>query len=152
MRRVSEFNSRYSRPNLQLLSGYAREMLETGELGSDLVFFSSTAVIIRNKELRKNLSLIRKRAKYVVFNEPLYTFPNSRDIVDPLKVPLENSYLLATPDVPPGYEPPPAANRSLVFVHNYAAMVKEAGFEIDHYEIVMKDGVLPLMNLIGKAQ
>ena len=152
MKRVVEFNARYARPNLTLVSGYAREMLETDEIGADLVFFSSTAVIIRNKELRKDLHLIRKRAKYVVLNEPMYTFPNSKDIVDPSAVPLNESYLLATPDIPPGYDPPAPENRSLVFVHNYAAMVEEAGFEVIHYEIVMKDGVLPLMNIIGKAR
>ncbi|MFN7023976.1 MAG: hypothetical protein ACK4QP_05555 [Pseudorhizobium sp.] len=152
MRRVDEFNSRYHQPNRKLLSGYAREMLEQDELRGDLVFFSSTAVIIRNEELRKNLQLIRRHGKYVVFNEPMYTFPGSRDIVDPNRVPVDHSYLLATPDIPPGYDAPPPENRSLVFVHNYAAMVEEAGFEVIHYEIVMKDGVLPLMNLIGRAR
>lgn len=152
MRRVVEFNARYAQPNLHLISGYAREMLEKDEISADLVFFSSTAVIIRNKELRKDLQLIRKKAKYVVLNEPMYTFPNSRDIVDPSAVPINQSYLLATPDIPPGYDPPAPENRSLVFVHNYAAMLQEAGFEVVHYDIVMKDGVLPLMNIIGKAR
>lgn len=152
MRRLAEFNQRYWQPNLGFTSGYALALLEKGEIGADLTFFSSTAVIIRNHELRKYLSLLRRRSRYVVLNEPLYTFPKSDEIVDPATVPLEQSFLIATPDVPPGYAPPTAENRSLCFVHNYPAMLEEAGFEVQHYEIVLKDAVLPLARLIGKAR
>jgi hypothetical protein len=38
------------------------------------------------------------------------------------------------------------------YFHNYPAMVEEAGFKIESYEIILKDDVLPMMRLIGRVE
>jgi len=150
MSALDQFNRRYKRENLTFISGYARDLLEANRVGADLIYFSSTATVIRNRELRYNLQNIAKSAKYVIFNEPIFTYPDSTDIVDPSKLPYNKSFLIFTPDIPPGVGLPLDADRTLCFVHNYPAMVVEAGFDVLHFEIKLKDKALPLVQLIAK--
>lgn len=59
-----------SSPNWTFMSGYALDLLETGELAPDVILFSSTSVLFRNKELDQYFAAFSKVTKYIVFNEP----------------------------------------------------------------------------------
>lgn len=127
---VAEYNAEFARPNLKFASGYALDLLEQGTVQSDIVMFGSTGPMILNRELRRYFRAAAEHAKYLVLNEPIY---NRYDYtpIDPSKIPLEQSV--------------PAYEHWNCFVHNYRAMVVEAGFNILHYDL------FPMPAYLGRA-
>jgi hypothetical protein len=142
---LAEFNAEFARPNFTARTGYALDLLEGGEIRPDAVLMSSTAVVIKNAELRRYAKVIAGVARYFLFSEPLYTFPGSA-VVDPLTVPLEESrpaYAYA------GYNDKPGP---LCYTHNYKAILEEAGFEIVHYHAFRPSFTdLRMVQVIGRS-
>ena len=124
---LAQYNVEFERSNLDFRSGYALELLESGEIDPDLVWFSCTAYEIKNAEIRRYLGILAKRPRTVVFSEPIYPQPGGR-IVDPRTVSVEES--LAVHSLPTHL---PGKYGPLALVHNYRAMAKEAGYTIIHY-------------------
>lgn len=58
--------------NWRFVSGYALDVLETGDVRSDVVMFVSTSVVFTNAELRAYMKALSRWAKYVVLNEPYF--------------------------------------------------------------------------------
>lgn len=125
---LAEFNAEFERENLSFQSGYALEMLESGTLDPDLVWFSCTCYEIKNAEVRRYLDVLARRARTVVFSEPIYPLPGGR-ILDPRTVPVDGSAPVhSLPTHLPGKYGP------LALVHNYRAMAERAGYRIVHYK------------------
>ena len=123
---LADMNRELARENLSFVSGYALDLLREGRLEADVVFFSSTALTINNAELRHYLRLIAERARYVVFNEVIHHSPDGT-LVNPLDLPVGDSA--------PVRRQPGGANAPLNVVHNYKAIVEEAGFKVLHYRV-----------------
>ncbi len=124
---LAEFNAEFARQNLRFVSGYALDLLESGALDPDLVFFSCTAYEIKNAEVQRYLRVLARRRRTVVFSEPIYPMPGGR-IVDPASVDVAESVpVFSLPTHLPGQYGP------LAQVHNYRALATAAGFEILHY-------------------
>lgn len=132
-RNLLEFNNDLSAPNLKLTSGYALELLESGAIGADVVYFSSTAAAIKLAELKNYLRLLSQRSKYVVFNEPLFHLPDG-SVVDPLKVSSEESFPVHVVKAPLSGE-----FGYVCRAHNYKAIMEQAGFDVAHYEVWQPD-------------
>ena len=142
---LAEFNAEFARPNLAVRSGYALDMLENGELKPDVVLMSSTAVVIKNAELRRYAEVVSRIARYYVFSEPLYLLPGD-GVDDPLTVPVGDSrpaYAYAGRGDQPG---------PLCYTHNYKAILEEAGFEIVHYRAFRPSFTnLRMVQVIGRS-
>lgn len=142
---LGEFNAEFARPNFTVRSGYALDLLETGELEADAVLMSSTAVVIKNAELRRYAKVIAGIARYYVFSEPLYLFPGG-GVVDPLTLPVDGSR--------PAYQYPGRGESAgpLCYTHNYKAILEEAGFEIIWYR-AFRPGFtnLRMVQVIGRS-
>ena len=123
-RTTPEINAEFGRKNLRFLVGYALDLLETGELASDVVFFNNTATRFRIYEMKRFLRAIAKKGRYVVLSEPLCHLPGGC-VIDPVKLPLNKSRPTAL-----SYEPWPPQ-----YVHNYKGLAEEAGFRILHYRV-----------------
>jgi hypothetical protein len=129
---LPEYNAEFARPNLKIHSGYAIEMLERGEIKADVVYFSSTATCIKNREIREYLVSLFKTARYVIFNEPLFNLPGD-GIIDPTTVDPHDSV--------PSHIPQSAALATgkaapacyLCYTHNYKAIAEQCGFQVVHY-------------------
>jgi len=115
---LTELNSRLHRENISFHSGYALELLGTGEISADIAYFSSTATLINNLELRNYFSILSTRVKYVVINEPILA-PMDGTVINPSFLPLDTSVPV----------------RAKCLTHNYRGMVKEAGYEVLHYHV-----------------
>lgn len=125
---LAEYNNEFEFDNLEFRSGYAMEMLEQGQLNADVFFFGNAAYEIKNLELRRYFELFRTSgAKYVVLNEPIYPLPGGA-IIDPLDVPLSESRAVYSHQ---GLGV--SRHGPLGRVHNYKAMLEEAGFDVIHY-------------------
>jgi hypothetical protein len=118
-----EVNRSFERDNRRFVDGYALALLEEGEIAGDIAFFSSTAVLINNRELRRYMRALSEGTRYVVFNEPIVA-PVNGAVIDPSRLPLERQV--------------PTADRCLI--HNYRAIVEEAGFEVLHYHLFPYEG------------
>lgn len=138
-----EYNAQFNRPNLTFVIGYALDLLEQGKAHADVAIFSSMAVLLRNRELRRYLRCLAQDTRYIVLNEPVF---NRWDYatIDPNTVSLDQS--LST------FE-----EQGSTFIHNYRAMLKEAGFEVLHYHIfpfpdyiVPKPGKTHVLHLIAQ--
>ena len=111
-------------------------LLEKAELTPDLVYMTSTAVVIKNAELHRYASWVAKHGRYLVFNEPLYNLPGG-GVIDPGSVPAAESL--------PAYEYPPRGGipGSLCWTHNYRGIAEAAGDlsrEADAPEASSSDG------------
>jgi hypothetical protein len=127
---LAEYNSEFSRENLEFISGYAMEMLEQGLLKADVFFFGNAAYEIKNLEIRRYFELFRANgAKYVVLNEPIYPLPGGA-IVDPLSVPVEESRPVYSHQGMGASRHGPLGR-----VHNYKGMLEAAGFDVIHYHV-----------------
>jgi hypothetical protein len=118
-----EVNRSLDRDNIRFIDGYALTLLEKGEITGDIAFFSSTAVLINNRELRRYMRALAKDTRYVVINEPIIA-PVNGAVVDPSRLPLDRQI--------------PTADRCLI--HNYRAIAEEAGFEVLHYHLFPYEG------------
>jgi hypothetical protein len=126
---TAEFNDDFRQPNLEFRAGYALDLLEKGELSADVAWFCSVAYEIKNKEVREYLTVLKKRVRYVIFNEPIYILPGGA-VLDPCQVPSSYSEPVYSHKVH-------LANRvgPLAYVHNYKALAEECGLEILHYKV-----------------
>lgn len=135
-RELEKINEELKLPNLKVRSGYALDLIERGELHADLCYFSTTAITIRTPELKAYLAEIAKFAKYVVFSESIYESPDkvseNPDTIDPdLSIP---TFLqIHFPTNKRGY---------LCYVHNYRALVTQAGFDVFHYRVFIPSFVV----------
>jgi hypothetical protein len=123
---LAKMNREFARDNLSFVSGYALDLLAEGRARADVVFFSSTALTINNAELRRYARLIAARCRYVVFNEVLHHCPDGT-LVNPLDLPVDDSA--------PVRRQPARGHAPLNVVHNYKAVVEEAGFSVLHYRV-----------------
>ncbi|MCC7451808.1 MAG: hypothetical protein IT324_30645 [Anaerolineae bacterium] len=127
---AAEYNAELARPNLKFATGYALDLLERGEVQGDVVVFGSTGPVIPNRELRRYFRCIGQHSKYVVLNEPIFNrFDGTA--VDPDTVPVDKSV--------------PAYEHWNNFIHNYRAMVTEAGFDVIHYDL------FPVPEYLGRS-
>jgi hypothetical protein len=125
---LADFNKEFARANLRMVSGYALDMLESGDVRADVVIMSSTAVVIKNAEMRRYLRAAAKSARYIVLNEPIYILPGGA-VIDPDKVALDESrpaHAIESFQSMPG---------PLCYVHNFRAMLAEAGLHVLHYHV-----------------
>lgn len=122
-----ELNADLRSANLRVRPGYALELVESGELQADLVYFSSTATVIRAPELQTYLRLLARNAKYVVFSEPIWRGQYGERVV-PTDIPVGGSipiYMQRHPDTEAiGY---------LCYAHNFRGLLEQAGFEVFNY-------------------
>ncbi|MBN1122991.1 MAG: hypothetical protein JXJ17_18085 [Anaerolineae bacterium] len=122
-----EVNRDFQRDNIRFVDGYALELLEEGEIAGDIVFFSSTATLINNLELRRYMHILAKTTRYVVFNEPIDP-PMNGAVIDPSRLPLDRQ----------------VSSSDRCLIHNYRAIVEEAGFEVLHYRLFPYEGPLKM--------
>ncbi len=122
-----EVNRDFERDNIHFVDGYALLLLEKSEIAGDIVFFSSTATLINNLELRRYMRVLAKTARYVVFNEPVDP-PMNGAVIDPDRLPIDRQVV--------------SADRCLI--HNYRAIAEEAGFEVLHYHLFPYEGALKM--------
>lgn len=122
-----EFNAENAAPNLKFLSGYALDLLNSGDIRADIVSFSATGAEIKNRELRNYMKVIRGKTEYLVMSEPIYALPGGV-ICDPASIPLEKS-------VPAYIQPDSLPHRRgpIAYIHNYRAMLEAAGYQVLHY-------------------
>ncbi len=137
-----EANAPLLRPNFQVRHGYALDEIESGNASGDLVLFFSTATRIKNAELRRYLRALRA-SKYIVMNEPIFPLPTG-EIVNPRDVDPHNSIPAA---VYPVYAGDLGGPYPPVLVHNYPALLAEAGFDIVHFQFKHKPS--PRMQIVG---
>jgi hypothetical protein len=123
---LHEINKELHQPNLRLVRGYALDLIEAGTLKADLVFTTSTATRMKNRELRRYLRAISKTARYVVLNEPLTRKPDGV-LPDPNRLPLDVSEPIM---IQPVYSGDKHGGLPPVLCHNYAAACEEAGFSV----------------------
>ncbi len=129
-----EQNSDISAPNLEVISGYGLDVLESRRVVPDLCYFSSTAVVIRNAELKAYFRSLAETTKYLVLNEPIYS---SRGLVyeegyydNPDDIDADGSYpTFAQVDFLTG------KRGYLSYLHNYRAIAEQCGFEALHYRV-----------------
>ncbi len=101
------------RANLDFKKGYALELLEGGDLRSDLVFSSSTWVVFTPRELQAYLrALAAAGVGQVVLNEPTWAGHEQTDDSDTSSWHLEGA----------------------VWHHNYAGYLREAGYEVADFD------------------
>lgn len=126
---MAGYNEEFARPNLAFASGYALEELEEGRVRADATMFSATAAEIMNAELRRYLAVLARTTRYVILSEPIYPLATG-EVLDPARLPLDRSV--------PAYIQPehlPHSRGPTAFVHNYRAMLAEAGFSVAHYHV-----------------
>ncbi len=114
-------------PNWNLKSGYALELLQKGEVDADLVFFSSTALLINNKELDLYLDELARRSKVIVINEAWGVVSTAPRLSKLGLLPR----VIRPEDIP---EDAPAV-RSMsgvyfFYAHNYPAKLEKRGFKV----------------------
>lgn len=124
---IKEYNKDLILPNLEFISGYALEKLESNKLAADLVYFSSTATVIRNNELKKYFSILVNKSKYVAISEPIWPLPNKK-IIAPHEISVQKS-------LPAFIQKNPLTSQFgyLCYVHNYKELLQNAGFKITYY-------------------
>jgi hypothetical protein len=127
VREIDELNIHNRRDNLRFVSGYALEMIESGDLIADVYCFSATAAEIKLSELRSYLRAMRGACKYVVFSEPIYPLPDGQ-VLDPSRVSEKRS-------VPAYIQPDSLPHRRgpISYVHNYKAAFRNEGYDVLHY-------------------
>lgn len=133
-RSLEEVNADLALPNLKIYSGYALDYLESGQLRPDLCYFSSTATVIRNAELKAYFRQLAKTAKYLVLSEPIYP---SRSLV------FDEGYYDNPDDIgadesfPTFLQTHFASNKRgyLSYLHNYRAIAEQCGFETLHHRV-----------------
>ena len=84
---------------------------------------SSTATVIRNKELKRYLNILSKTSKYVAFSEPIWPLPNNT-MINPSSVNVDKSK--------PAYiQRHPITNEYgyMCYIHNYKSLLLQANFE-----------------------
>lgn len=124
---IPQINADLALPNTEFHSGYALEMLESGALGADLIYMSSTSTVIRNPELRKYLELISKRTKYCLFSEPIWRLPGD-ELRDPKTIHSQDSL--------PAFVQRDSLTGNFGYLcwnHNYRGMLEQAGFDVIEY-------------------
>jgi hypothetical protein len=126
---IVSINADLASENLNIISGYALNLIKAGELKGDVFYFSSTATAIKTAELKNYLGLFSMVAKYVVFNEPLFVLPNGR-VVNPDEVSIEESEPISVARSPLNNE-----YGYLCRAHNYSKLLDISGFDTVHYEI-----------------
>lgn len=133
MPNLSEMNAEFQLDNLDFISGYALDLINDPVFNSDIVFFSSTATAINNLELRLYLQKLHGKAKYILFNEPLFALPGGR-VLNPEKAPVDSS-------IPTYLQPVIITDKTgpLCQTHNYKGMLEEAGYKILHYHVYKPD-------------
>ena len=115
-------------PNWSFVSGYALDLFERQEVTADLVLFSYTCEVIRNRELHQYFAALAKFAKYVVLNEqwwPTHKPASLVGIIRPEDIDPDDSVIAGKPGA---------------YHHNYPAILKRSGFEVLSSEIVEVHG------------
>jgi hypothetical protein len=125
---LKRVNQEFARPNLEIIPGYALELMEAGTVTGDLYFTCSTMTRFKNLELKRYLACIKKHGKYLVINEPLFQLPGQK-IVHPDTVSPDKSVPVFYEYIPLYLSQPPC------FVHNYKAICANMGFSILHYHV-----------------
>jgi hypothetical protein len=111
-------------PNWSFASGYALDLFENQSVKADLVLFSYTCAVIRNKELHQYFAALSKFAKYIVLNEqwwPVYKASSLFKVITPEMIDPDHSLLGGTISV---------------YHHNYPKILERNGFEVMSSEIV----------------
>jgi hypothetical protein len=120
--RIDELNADLRRPQLKLFPGYPLETIEgfAGRRRFDYLFFTRTATLMNPRELRAYLRAAAKVAERVCFLEPvkLTGFPG-----------MELDIASVDPDDPPHIY-------SGMYIHNYPALLRDAGFEVVDARII----------------
>jgi hypothetical protein len=145
---LADYNAEFARENLEFRSGYAMEMMESGELRADVMLMSSAAYEIKNAEVRRYFELFAKNGgRYVVLNDPIYPLPGGA-IVDPDDVSLDESRPVHSLQGVGVHRHGPLAR-----VHNYRKMLEAAGFEVIHYHVFRPQFTdLRMANVIGRRR
>jgi hypothetical protein len=126
---IAEINQFFpQRPNWSFKSGYALELLESGELAADLFFMTSTSVCFTHGELDAYCAALAKSAKIVIFNEPWWP-----TLISPL--------MWKTPK-PENINPnkPPLGLIFFNYQHNYIHFLEKHGFTVRVSRIVNTSG------------
>ncbi len=112
------------RPNWSFASGYALDLFELQVVTADLVLFSNTCEIIRNKELHQYFAALSKFAKYIVLNEQWW----------PVYKPTRFFRVLKPEDIDPDRSLP--GGKMSTYQHNYPEILQRNGFEVISSQIV----------------
>jgi hypothetical protein len=118
---LQEHNSCYEIPkNWKFISGYPLNILENffiNKKSADVVLFSAVAPLLRNKEFKEYLAILKKINKYIIFNEPWFMpYKLNFKILKPEDIDDENSLMGG-----------PFSN----YLHNYPEILNKYGFEIE---------------------
>jgi hypothetical protein len=122
---LAEVNSQLPQsPNWSFASGYALDLFENQLVKADLVLFSYTCAVIRNKELHQYFAALSKFANYIVLNEqwwPVYKMSSLLKVITPEMIDPDRSLLGGTISV---------------YHHNYPKILERNGFEVMSSQIV----------------
>lgn len=116
--------------NWKLASGYALDVLRAGNVPCDLVFMSSTSVLINSAEMDLYIDVCAERSKIVVLNEPwaaMGPFTSPFNILGPEDIDSDNSITRSVDGFYGWYQ------------HNYIEKFRRKGFEIEKCEFVPVD-------------
>lgn len=111
-------------PNWTCVSGYALDLFERQEVTADLVLFSYTCEVIRNRELHQYFAALAKFAKYVALNEQWW----------PVHQPASLLRVFRPEDIDPDCSL--IAGKPGAYHHNYPKILERHGFEVMLSEIV----------------
>lgn len=114
---LAQVNEDVAAPNMNFVSCYPLEFLETTDHKYDIALFNRTLTVIVNAEVRNYFLELVKRCRYIVFCEvgSVLRFIRSIDVD---KIPAKHSL--------------PA--RGIMFIHNYRAILEDCGFELRQYD------------------
>jgi hypothetical protein len=110
-------------PNWDFLGGYPLHLFDEGRLQADLMFMTSTASIINNREFDLYVEAFEKRAKVVVLNESWWPDLKSTGLTirRPETVPVDNPY---------------CSGAHGTYHHNYVAKLEQHGYKVISSEIL----------------
>jgi hypothetical protein len=115
-------------PNWSFVSGYALDLFERREVTADLVLFSYTCEVIRNKELHQYFAALATFAKYIVLNEqwwPVHKPGSLVRVILPEEIDPDGSLVGGKPGA---------------YHHNYRKILERSGFEVLSSEVVEVHG------------
>jgi hypothetical protein len=124
---MARMNAEFTEPNLSFSTCYPLDAIENGTIKADMVLTISTTPRMYGQEFRRYLrALVASGTRWFIANEIM--IPDTNGIMfDPDDVDPNNSR-------PVIYAPSPR-DQPTCFLHNYRALLKEAGFNLLHYHL-----------------